>query len=418
MNMKMQSTIATAGLCAGLLAFSPIHASAGWALNAGKSQLTNDVWKLNVSVADQKITITGYSSGSGDIDFSDGITDAAGDGGYAVTAVNSQVFNGKQVTAFLGVPDLERIGSSAFCNNGLLRTFEPSLTKLTELGEQAFNGCTSLVGDFDMPEVVSLPYLCFKSTRITSVRAPKATFVGSYALQDCKALISVQFGAPMASIGTEAFHNASALQSVSGATNLTSIGWAAFHSCWSLRTFEPSTLPMLTSIAAQAFRDCSSLAGDFDVPALTTLGSESFYSTQITSFSAKKLKTVGANAFERCGSLANVVLYGGGTLNKMCFCRIASKAVIIFVGPPPAIGELVFVNDSAYYPEVRVAHRAEVDNWINLAGSSFKEWNSCTTDEKNKFGGTVNKRLKGLDKRGSNCWLVDDSTEWTIITVQ
>ena len=54
--MRRQSTLATAGLCAGFLAFSSLPASAAWMLNG--TSLTDGNWNLTVSVSGNNLTVT------------------------------------------------------------------------------------------------------------------------------------------------------------------------------------------------------------------------------------------------------------------------------------------------------------------------------------------------------------------------
>ena len=107
-------------------------------------------------------------------------------------------------------------------------------TGLTSIGENAFNGCSSL----------------------TSVTIPgNVTSIGTNAFSGCGKLTSVILGDQLISIGEYAFSECSSLTTVAIPMNVTSIGDYAFHGCSSLASV---TLPKgVTSIGNHAFDGCS-----------------------------------------------------------------------------------------------------------------------------------------------------------------
>ena len=101
---------------------------------------------------------------------------------------------------------------------------------VTSIGNQAFDGCSSLT-------TITLP------NSITSI--------GSYAFDGCSSLTSITLPNSITSIGSYTFSGCSSLTSITLPNSITSIGSRAFRGCFSLTTI---TLPnSITSIGSEAF---------------------------------------------------------------------------------------------------------------------------------------------------------------------
>ena len=86
---------------------------------------------------------------------------------------------------------------------------------VTSIGDDAFNGCSSL----------------------TSVTIGNSvTSIGNYAFYSCSGLTSVTIPSPVTSIGYDAFYSCSGLTSVTIGNSVTSIGDYAFYNCSNLKT--------------------------------------------------------------------------------------------------------------------------------------------------------------------------------------
>ena len=185
---------------------------------------------------------------------------------------------------------------------------------VTEIGEKAFNECTSL----------------------TSVTIPNGvTEIGRMAFMKCTSLTSVTIGDGVTSIGYSAFYDCTSLTSVTIPDSVTSIGSCAFSDCVNLAefngkfaspdkrclivegrlvSFAPAgltryTIPdSVTEIGASAFENCTSLTSITIPNYVTWIGRKAFMMcTSLTSVTIPNyVAEIGASAFYNCTSLKSV----------------------------------------------------------------------------------------------------------------
>ena len=189
---------------------------------------------------------------------------------------------------------------------------ETTTYTVTTIGENAFNGCKSLV----------------------SVTFPESlTAIGGYAFFECDALVNVTFNEFLKIIGEEAFWGCGSLKSISFPKSLTNIGEEAFCECTCLTSIIFQENSSLETIGKAAFMDCRSLISVTFPESLSTLGDFAFFDCyslesiifpencllsdigtmtfycceQLTSVSFPKLLTnIGMHAFRFCSSLSSV----------------------------------------------------------------------------------------------------------------
>ena len=222
--MHKSSTLASAGLCAGLLASAVLPASAAWTLNDTHTKLTDGNWTLTVTASGQDLTVTASAATTwGDLDLTDVGRDTDG---YRVTAIGAAAFKQKTIKS-ITAPDVVTIANGsnangAFYGSGLTNV---SFAALTTVGNYAFQSCSGL----------------------TRAKFPAVTAIGNYAFSFCGAFTNIEVSADIASIGSFAFARTS-----------------TYQACV-LKTFQPTTLPKLEMIGAQAFygKNGSALEGDF-----------------------------------------------------------------------------------------------------------------------------------------------------------
>ena len=201
---------------------------------------------------------------------------------------------------------------------------------VTEIGEKAFNECTSL----------------------TSVTIPNGvTEIGRMAFMKCTSLTSVTIGDGVTSIGYSAFYDCTSLTSVTIPDSVTSIGSFAFYDCTSLTSV---TIPdSVTSIGSCAFSDCVNLAefnGKFASPDKRCLIVEgrlvSFAPAGLTRYTIPDSVTeIGASAFENCTSLTSITIPNYVTwIGRKAFMMCTSLTSVTIPNYVAEIGASAFYN--------------------------------------------------------------------------
>lgn len=181
----------------------------------------------------------------------------------SLTEIGDKAFKGcsSLTTVTIAEPSsLTMIGASAF-------DFDESLTTInipdsvTTIGSGAFKDCRALELDAaTLPSGLtaindSIFENCFKMTGTLTIPAG-VTSIGDYAFHRCEEMTSVTIPASVRSIGSEAFHGC-VLTSVTIEDGVTSIGASAFYYCYKLKSV---TIPAsVTSIGTSAFERCDML---------------------------------------------------------------------------------------------------------------------------------------------------------------
>lgn len=293
--------------------------------------------------------------------------------GSQVQYLGDAAFCGTKPSEITIPASVERIGTQVFGREtynqgGSLQTitFEEG-SRLTEVGQQAFQGCSSITS-LDLPEtVVSIGASAFAGCdALESITIPASvtnlapgvfkdwydeektitletehykiqdnilwsdtelvevltepngevivpdgiTTISAGAFRDCTGLTSIQFPETLTSIGSNAFDGCTGLTSVSLPEHLESIGVWAFEGCTSLASV--SFPESLASIGEKAFYNCTALStvstgGRENVLAVDSLGMNAFYGTGLTSIIISgDLTEIGSNAFASCSNLASV----------------------------------------------------------------------------------------------------------------
>ena len=142
-------------------------------------------------------------------------------------------------------------------------------SSVTEIGDGAFSGCSSL----------------------TSIEIPSSvTKIGDEAFRECRSLTSIEIGSGVTEIGSKAFYNCSHLTSIEIPSSVTKIGDEAFRYCSRLTSIEIGS--GVTEIGSYAFDDCSSLTS-IEIPSRVT--------------------KIGDGAFGHCSSLTSMFVWIGNS---------------------------------------------------------------------------------------------------------
>ncbi len=194
---------------------------------------------------------------------------------------------------------------------------------ITEIGDSAFEDCTSLESVTIPNSVTSIGDDAFRGcTSLTSVTIPDSvTSIGDSAFFGCTSLTSVTIPNSVTSIGRYAFAYRTSLTSVTIPDSVTSIGYFAFSGCTSLSNISvDSNNTAYCSIDGNLYnKDASVLiqyaigktAGSFTIPnSVTEIGDSAFSRcTSLTSVAIPdSVTSIRDDAFSGCTSLTSVAI--------------------------------------------------------------------------------------------------------------
>lgn len=168
-----------------------------------------------------------------------------------------------------------------------------------EIGDSAFNGCTSLTNVTLGDSVTSIGTSAFlKCTQLPSITIGNGvTSIGKNAFNGCTALTNANIGS--GAIGESAFNGCTILANVTLGNGVTQIGKNAFLKCTALTSMNIGS--SVKTIESYAFSGCSSL-GEVTISA-AQIGYEAFKSA----YALKKVtlgdgvEAIPAGAFSNCG---------------------------------------------------------------------------------------------------------------------
>ena len=328
---------------------------------------------------------------------------------------------------------------------------------VTSIRSSAFSGCTRL-SDVTVPEgVTSIENWAFSScTNLAKLTLPKSvTSIAEYAFYNCTKLTELALPESVVSIGDGAFKECTALSSVTFPETLTSIGAKAFDGCGLREVTLPKNVASVganafqcahltaihvdpenaafssdgrdllynkaqtelirvpvaasldgyaipegvTSISADAFRDCFALT-ELAIPAhVTEIGNRAFSNCSnlrsITlpeglaeirngTFSncirltalvlPERVTSIGWSAFEGCFRLAEITIPQSVTSIQGCaFESCISLQSVYFKGDAPQCDSSAFYNNESVKPYRTVYHLADRSGWPESS------WKGCPT---------------------------------------
>ena len=326
--------LGAACLALAVFALSAPNASAKWIWDASAGTLTADGsgltpagtalkggttagnWGRNI--VGGQVQLTGVSVAASVVDLTEPIETADGTA-KTLESIADRTFNGNTTVEAVFLPDsVKWIGQQAFNGCTSLKDIGHLPSQLYQLGGGAFNGCTSLTNEIVIPAGFrGSTWNSFNNTQVTGDIVWPAN-AGDVQVLDWAGTRITSFtiveGANCKMIRRQAFQNCTSLTNVVLNEGLTTIGEGsygqsdAWHGCTKLVPFPiPSTV---TDIGHNAFYDCKSFTGEFvwpeQVPVLTA---NCFNGSGISSFVAKTgLREIRQQVFQNCANLTTVVL--------------------------------------------------------------------------------------------------------------
>ena len=252
-------------------------------------------------------------------------------------------------------PGIESIGEYAFSDcSSILNIIESGQTKygyfpsVTDLGVSAFLNCSALAKPLEFPEITSIPNsLCRRCSSLAGFTydRSKVTEIGNMAFSGCSSMTTflLPSNTEFDTIPNECFSGCTGLRSVnvySLATFPRVIGEAAFLDCESLVQVGTSgstglniNVPRLKEIGERAFEGCSTLSA-------ITLANSHLPSESLI---------FGERAFRECSGLTNVSLPKNlEYIPKDCFVLCSSLTTVNLSSLDQAYAPNFYIGESAF----------------------------------------------------------------------
>lgn len=291
-----------------------------------------------------------------------------------VTQIGDHAFENCTTLTGITIPEsVTSIGNYAFQNCASLTSITIPET-VTSIGEGAFSGCKNL-SDITIPDsVTDLGDNAFSGCKgLTSIVIPYGvTKIDDGAFAECSELVSVTIPETVTSIGESAFESCFKLTDVMIPSSVTKIGFSAFASCTSLTSI---VIPaQVTTIEGFTFCSCYSLVNVTIPEGVTSIGFDAFdMCTSLTSITIpNSVTTIERRAFAESGLTGIVIPENVNSINEWAFngCSALTHITVHAVIPPSDVTASTFANTNdclIYVPSESLNAYKTAAGWNNYA---------------------------------------------------
>ena len=326
----------------------------------------------------------------------------------SVTNIAEQAFNGctslKSVTIPNGVMSIDNY-AFVYCRNITNITIPESVASI---GDGAFSGCSSLTNITIPDSVTRIGSRAFEETALLDSQTTPVKYADLWVV-DCESDVeNVIIKNGTKGISDYSFYGCSSLIGITIPDGVTSIGEYAFSGCSSLTSI---AIPNgVTEIGYRAFEGCRSLTSITIPNGVTSIDWYAFSGcTSLKSITIpNSVTSIGDSAFEDCSSLTSITIPNSVTeIGYSAFNGCTSLKTITIPNSVTSIGSSAFSGCTSLESITIPDSVTSIGNWAFENCSSLKSitiLNSVTSMGSNAFGYYFDNGYKKIDNFKIYCY--------------